>query len=177
MKEFVSILLIGISLSMDTFSLSLSLGSLSIKTKLLNFFPFLVAIFHFVLPLLGNIIGSSIIKYLNIAGNVLLGLVLIFLSINLAIQYFKKEEINIDLKPLSVFLLAFSVSIDAFTIGLGISDITNKYFLSSILFSTCSFSFTSIGLIIGKYASKYIGSYANILGLILLLVLGLYHLI
>lgn len=162
---------------MDTFSLSLSLGSLSIKTKLLNFFPFLVAIFHFVLPLIGNIIGSSIIKYLNIAGNVLLGLVLIFLSINLAIQYFKKEEINIDLKPLSIFLLAFSVSIDAFTIGLGISDITNKYLLSSILFSTCSFSFTFIGLIIGKYASKYIGSYANILGLMLLLVLGIYHLI
>ena len=177
MKEFVSILLISISLSMDTFSLSLSLGSLSKKNNLLKCFPFLVALFHFALPLLGNIVGSNIIKYLNIAGNVLLGLVLIFLGINLAIQYFKKEEINIDLKLLSVLLLAFSVSVDAFTIGLGISDITNKYLLSSILFSTCSFSFTSIGLIIGKYANKYIGSYASLVGITLLLLLGLYHLI
>lgn len=177
MLELVSILLIGISLSMDTFSLSLSLGSLVKENIYLKFFPFLVGIFHFFMPIIGNLIGMQIIKTFDIASNIILGLILIFLGINLAIHYFKDEEIKIDLKFLSIILLAFSVSLDSFSVGIGINNLTTKYFLSSLIFSICSFSFTVMGIIIGKYSNKYIGKYANLLGIILLLVLGIYHLL
>lgn len=177
MKELVSILLIGISLSMDTFSLSLSLGSLAKINKYLKIFPLLVGIFHFFMPLLGNLIGMQIVKTFNIASNILLGLILIFLGINLAIHYFKDEKIEINLNYLSVILLAFSVSVDSFSVGLGISNLTNKFILSSIVFCVCSFSFTMMGLIIGKYSDKLIGKYASFLGIILLLFLGIYHLL
>ena len=56
MKEIVSIILIGISLSMDTFSLSLSLGSLT-NLKRIKIVPLVVGIFHFFMPLLGNLLG------------------------------------------------------------------------------------------------------------------------
>jgi len=176
MQEFVSILLIGISLSMDTFSLSLSLGSIVKENKYLKYFPLVVGIFHYILPLLGNLIGIKIISTFNIASNIILGLILIILGINLAIHYFKDEEIKINLNIISVVLLAFSVSIDSFSVGLGISNITNKHYLSSLIFSVCSFSFTLMGLIIGKYSNKVIGKYASMLGIILLLLLGIYHL-
>lgn len=176
MQEFVSILLIGISLSMDTFSLSLSIGSIVKENKYLKYFPLVVGIFHFVLPLIGNVIGIKIINTFNIASNIILGLILIILGINLAIHYFKDEEIKINLNVISIILLAFSVSIDSFSVGLGISNITNKHYLSSLIFSVCSFSFTLMGLIIGKYSNKVIGKYASILGIILLLLLGVYHL-
>lgn len=176
MQEFVSILLIGISLSMDTFSLSLSLGSIVKENKYLKYFPLVVGIFHYILPLLGNLIGIKIISTFNIASNIILGLILIILGINLAIHYFKDEEIKINLNIISIVLLAFSVSIDSFSVGLGISNITNKHYLSSLIFSVCSFSFTLMGLIIGKYSNKVIGKYASMLGIILLLLLGIYHL-
>lgn len=176
MQEFVSILLIGISLSMDTFSLSLSLGSIVKENKYLKYFPLVVGIFHYILPLLGNLIGIKIISTFNIASNIILGLILIILGINLAIHYFKDEEIKINLNIISVVLLAFSVSIDSFSVGLGISNITNKHYLSSLIFSVCSFSFTLMGLIIGKYSNKVIGKCASMLGIILLLLLGIYHL-
>ena len=61
MQELVSIFLIGVSLSMDTFSLSLSMGTLIKNKKFLTLFPFVVALFHFIMPLIGNKIGITTI--------------------------------------------------------------------------------------------------------------------
>lgn len=175
MREIVSILLIGISLSMDTFSLSLTLGTVS-ENKLIKILPLFVGIFHFFMPLLGNIIGITLINLLNLASNIILGTVLIVLGINLAIHYFKDETAEINLNIIGVIIFALSVSIDSFSVGLGINDITNNYYIASIIFALCSAAFTYLGIIIGKYSSKLIGKYAIILGIFLLLILGIFHL-
>lgn len=175
MREIVSILLIGISLSMDTFSLSLTLGTVS-ENKLIKILPLFVGIFHFFMPLLGNIIGITLINLLDLASNIILGTVLIVLGINLAIHYFKDETAEINLNILGIIIFALSVSIDSFSVGLGINDITNNYYIASIIFALCSAAFTYLGIIIGKYSSKLIGKYAIILGIFLLLILGIFHL-
>lgn len=177
MKELVSILIIGISLSMDTFSLSLSLGSFTKKNIYLKIFPLIVGMFHFFMPIIGSFIGIQIMAIFNLASNVILGIILIVLGINLAIHYFKDEQVSVSLNLISAFLLAFSVSIDSFSVGLGISNITSNIIHASIIFSLCSASFTLLGLIIGKYSNKLIGKYANIIGIALLLLLGIYHLV
>lgn len=175
MREIVSILLIGISLSMDTFSLSLTLGTVS-ENKLIKILPLFVGIFHFFMPLLGNIIGITLINLLDLASNIILGTVLIVLGINLAIHYFKDETADINLNILGIIIFALSVSVDSFSVGLGINDITNNYYIASIIFALCSAAFTYLGIIIGKYSSKLIGKYAIILGIFLLLILGIFHL-
>lgn len=175
MREIVSILLIGISLSMDTFSLSLTLGTVS-ENKLIKILPLFVGIFHFFMPILGNIIGITLINLLNLASNIILGTVLIVLGINLAIHYFKDETAEINLNIIGILIFALSVSIDSFSVGLGINDITNNYYIASIIFALCSAAFTYLGIIIGKYSSKLIGKYAIILGIFLLLILGIFHL-
>ena len=50
------IILIGISLSMDTFSLALSMGTYEKKKKKIVIYSLIVGTFHFILPLLGNLI-------------------------------------------------------------------------------------------------------------------------
>lgn len=175
MKELVSILLIGISLSMDTFSLSLTLGTVS-ENKLIKILPLFVGIFHFFMPILGNFIGITLINLLNLASNIILGTVLIVLGINLAIHYFKDETAEINLNIIGMLIFALSVSIDSFSVGLGINDITSNYYIASIIFALCSAAFTYLGIIIGKYSSKLIGKYAIILGIFLLLILGIFHL-
>jgi len=45
------------------------------------------------------------------------------------------------------------------------------------IFSLCSFIFTYGGIIVGKQANKLLGIYANIIGVIILFVLGLMHLL
>ncbi len=175
MRELVSIFLIGVSLSMDTFSLSLSIGTLA-KDKIVKIIPFVVGIFHFFMPILGSMLGFKLVAWFNLASHVLLGLILIFLAFNLAFHYFKDENINIKLNLIGIIFFAISVSIDSFTVGIGLSAITNKNILASVIFSLTSGVFTYLGILIGKYSTRYIGKKANFLGIILLLILGIYHL-
>lgn len=176
MQELVSIILIGVSLSMDTFSLSLTIGAIINNSKIIKLLPVLVGIFHFFMPLIGTILGIKVIELFNVASNILLGSILLVLGIHLLFESKKNDKINFNLSFIGLLSFAFSVSIDSFSIGLGISDITNNYFLAYITFAILSFSFTLLGLIIGKYTSNLIGKKANILGIILLLILGIYYL-
>ena len=175
MREIVSILLIGISLSMDTFSLSLTIGTIA-NNKIVKLLPLFVGIFHFFMPLLGNIIGITLINIFNIASNIVLGLVLIVLGITLAIHYYQDEKVSINLNLLGLIFFALSVSIDSFSVGLGITDITKNYCFACLVFALCSASFTYLGIIIGKYCNKLIGKYAIIIWIFFLLMPGIFHL-
>lgn len=161
---------------MDTFSLCLSLGTLYNKKSKIYLLPLIVGILHFFMPLLGNLIGRPIINLLSLTTNRILGLILLFLAFDIAYHYFKEDHVEVNLNLLGLFLLALSVSIDSFSVGLGLSALTNKYMLASLIFSICSSLFTYLGLTIGKYASQKLGKIANILGITLLLILGIIHL-
>ena len=90
-------------------------------------------------------------------------------------MYFDKKHENIPkiTSFLSIFLFAFSVSIDSFSVGLGLKGLTDKYILSFLTFTVCSFSFTYIGLILGKYSVKVLKEKATYLGILILIVLAL----
>lgn len=176
MKELVSILMIGVSLSMDTFSLSLTLGSV-VDSKILKIVPLVVGLFHFFMPIVGNVIGLKLIFLFNFTSHFLLGLILIFLGINLAIHYFKDDDIKINLNLIGIILFAFSVSFDSFTVGMGLNAISPKYLEASLIFALCSASFTYLGIIIGRYSSREYGKTATLIGILILLVMGISHLL
>jgi putative Mn2+ efflux pump MntP len=176
MCEFFTIFTIATALSMDTFSLSLGIGTYNLKKKQMVLFSAIVGLMHFLMPILGNLIGSSIVNLFAINSNFLLGMILMYLSISMFIDCLKTEHQHLVLNLSTMILLGFSVSIDSFTVGLGINAITNNIFLSVLTFSLCSFSFTYLGLLIGKYAKKILGTYATLLGAILLFIISLFNL-
>ena len=175
--KLISIILIGIALSMDTFSLSLSVGMFDIDRKKCLKLAIIVGIMHFIMPILGTIIGSNIIKILEINSEIILGILLILIAIQMFIDCFKKEEANFKFNTLGMFLFALGVSIDSFSVGLGLNINVYNIYLASSVFSICSFLFTWGGLIIGNYANKILGVYANIIGIAILFILGIVHLI
>ena len=176
MSVIISLFLIGISLSMDTFSISLSIGSFNISKRKILLFSLMVGIMHFFMPILGNILGEKIVTFLNINVNFLLGIILLLIGIEMLISLFNKEEKIFDLNLINMFLISISVSLDSFSTGLGLSAITSNVILSGVIFSTCAGLFTYLGLLIGKYSSKVLGIYGNIFGIILLFILGILHL-
>ncbi len=177
MDQLISIILIGIALSMDTFSLSLSLGILDLDNKKAIKLALIVGIMHFLMPFLGNILGNTIITMLEINSDILLGIILIVIAIEMIIDVIKKEEPHFNLNLLGMFLFALGVSLDSFSVGLGLTLITSNIYLAMGIFSICSFLFTLGGVIIGRYASKILGIYASILGSAILFILGLVHII
>ena len=164
----------GIGLSMDAFSLSLSLGTTNptritiIKTSLI------VGLFHFLMPLLGYFIGYSFqyrIPNINILTFIL------FLILSIEMYKSKDEEKTNILNNLTILLIAFSVSIDSFTVGIAFG-LNNEFILiSSIIFSITSTIFTYLGLTLGKKLKTKYKTTSTYIGIILLLIVALKYLI
>ena len=171
--QILSILLIGIALSMDTFSLSLSLGTFNITNKQALKLSIIVGIMH----LLGMLLGEKLISLFELQCDFLLGVILLFIAIQMIIDLIKHEENSFNLNILGMFLFALGVSLDSFSVGLGIKAITDNINLATSIFAICSFIFTFTGIMIGKFANKFIGTYASIFGVVILLILGIVHIV
>ena len=72
MKEILNILLIGVALSMDTFSLSLGVGTYNLEKRKSLQLAILVGIMHFIMPLLGNVVGEKIMHFFELNSNLFL---------------------------------------------------------------------------------------------------------
>ena len=64
MYSIIMLFTIGIALSMDTFSLSLSIGTLNIKSKKIILIAIIVGIMHFIMPLIGMLIGKAVLCFI-----------------------------------------------------------------------------------------------------------------
>lgn len=164
MSIFFNVLL-GIILGLDAFSLAISLGAFSITIKKAKLLIILIGLFHLIFPILGSLLGSLI----HIPITELKILVYFFLMIEMSIDYFSNNKHIIIDNMINYITLAFSVSIDSFSIG--ISLLFNKYIIiSSIIFSIFAVLFTITGFILGYKLNESIGKYANIIGLVLIII-------
>lgn len=174
MDNLIIILLIGISLSMDAFSVSLSI-SLS-KTKINYAFVPIVGLYHFVMPLLGAYTSNSLINNIFVSSNIIIGIILCLIGINILIGIKDKQEHNI-VNIFSYILLGLGVSLDSFGTGIGIKLINSNMIVNSTIFSICSMIFTYIGLKIGNLLNESLGKIANVIGFIILITLGISYII
>lgn len=177
MRELVSIILMGVALSMDTFSFSLGVGTFSTSNKKALQLSIIVGCMHFLMPFLGMIVGDKLIDLLNINSDFLLGIILLFIAVQMIIDIIKHEEEKFNLTIIGMFLFAFGVSLDSFSVGLGLQAITDNSLLAMSVFAILSAMFTFLGVMVGRLATRFLGVYANILGAIILAILGLVHLI
>ena len=175
MNNLLTTILIGIGLSMDAFSLSFSYGTLNINKKDRIILSSIVGLFHFFMPLLGLFVGNIILKYLIVDLDILLAIIIFLIGIEMIISSFKKEDNNLLISLLSFILFGFSVSIDSFSVGIGLKGINNNYYEVSLIFSLCSFIFTYIGLMLGTKLNELVGKYAKTIGGIILIGLGIYY--
>lgn len=170
------LLIIAISLSMDAFSLSLAYGTLGLNKKSMILLSSIVGIYHFFMPLLGLLFGSVILKYFPIKIELIIFIVLCFIGIQMIVESFKGKE---NVKFMSLFellLFGLAVSLDSFSVGIGLRGITDSYTLSFVIFSICSFVFTYLGLLIGKKVNKLLGKVSTIIGGIILITIGIIYL-
>ncbi len=168
------IIIIAISLSMDAFSLSLAYGTLNINKKDIRLLSFVVGMYHFFMPLLGMFIGSIILSLLPISPNIIVFIVLLFIGIEM-IGESRNNHTREDMQVMNIrdlFLFAFAVSLDSFSVGIGLKSISQHFVLSAITFSFTSFFFTYIGLILGKKINNKLGSISTFIGGMVLILIG-----
>ena len=172
MQEITSILLIAIALSMDTFSVSLSLGTANIDLKKGIFLSTVTGIMHFIMPLLGMLIGNFLLNSLPFEHDFFLGVIFLVLAIKTGYDFFVEKEEKINLNLIGIFLFSLSVSLDAFTTGIGLLAITNRILIAMFTFMIISYIFTLVGILLGKYVNEKIGKASSIIGIVILLLMA-----
>ncbi|MGM9876151.1 MAG: manganese efflux pump MntP family protein [Bacilli bacterium] len=173
--KIITIILIAVSLSMDAFSLALIYGTQDITKKGKILLSTIVGIYHFIMPLIGLTLGLYVTSKIIINTNILVGIILSLIAIEMIISSFKNKEEKFLLSIPGYLLFGLSVSIDSLTTGIGLPAITDKYILSASVFSVTSLLFTFLGLNLGNILNKKYGKISTIIGGIILLVIGLLY--
>ena len=171
------VFMVAVSLSMDAFSLSLAYGTLNLNKKSINMLSLIVGIYHFFMPILGMIVGSTIIYLLPITPNTLVFMVLFLIGVQMIVESFKEDKSVKKLNFVEMLLFGFAVSIDSFTLGLGLRVIYKVPLVSAFIFSITSFLFTYIGLTMGKKINEIVGKLSTIIGGILLIIISIMYVI
>lgn len=175
--QLLIIFSIAVSLSMDAFSLSLSYGTLGItKTEIIKL-SIIVGIYHFFMPLLGFYFGRILLSFIPLNPDLIVFIVLSFVGIEMIIESLKKENLIKKTKIIDLLFFGLAVSMDSFSVGIGLNAISHKKIICSAIFSITSFLFTYFGLILGKKINQLVGKISTIVGSIVLLIIGILYLI
>jgi len=175
--ETITLFLIAISLSLDAFSLSLAYGLLGLKGKRTIYTSLIVGLFHFFKPLLGFFVGDRILVVFKIDPKYIIGIVMILIIIEM-IRSLKEEDLKeIKMSFINMIGFSFFVSLDSFTLGLGLSYISSHPIYAALVFAITSAIFTFIGFNAGKYISAKVGKISKYLGIAILTILLVYFLV
>jgi len=170
MSSFFTLVLIGVSLSMDAFSLALAYGLSGIPNKQKIILSLIVGIYHFIMPIIGFLFGKFLTQISLLSHDFIASLILIIIGIDLI---FSKERVDINISLIGLLLFGLSVSIDSLTVGIGLEAITNNLILAPSIFSITSLIFTNLGLQLGHIIGHKIGTYSKKIGGITLIIIAI----
>lgn len=159
---------------MDAFALALSYGLNKISKKSIVLTTLFVGVFHFFMPLLGNLVGISLFEYTVFKPKYILFMVFLILSVDMFMHFFEEKPKLRVLNIIGIILFSFSVSFDSFSVGLGINYLYDNIILCVLTFSVISLLFTLFGFTLGKVISEKIGKYSFIIGSITLFMYSLW---
>ena len=168
---------IAVSLSMDAFSLSLAYGTFGLSIKEMLKLSTIVGIYHFFMPLFGLLIGKLFLKIFPINPDIIVFIVLCFIGIQMIIESLKNETVEKKISFFELLIFGFAVSVDSFSVGIGLSSLSSHYIICAFVFSVLSFIFTYLGLNLGKIVNHIIGKISTIVGGIVLIIIGIVYLI
>jgi len=174
-----SLILLSIGLAMDAFSVAIvtgfSLGKVRLGDSLRISSTFGAA--HIVMPIVGWFLGSNMVKFIQRWDHWLAFILLAFVGgrmLNEGLRH-ETEKINASdlLGLMSLIMFSVAVSIDALAVGLSFSLQKLSIWVPSIYMGLGTLIFTFLGLNVGNKTGQQFGSIAQIIGGVLLILIGL----
>lgn len=173
MINYIELIIIGISLSMDAVAASICKG-LEIKKitkKDVMIISLYFSIFQAIMPIIGYILGNSFEKYIMSIDHWIAFLILFIIGVNM-LKNINNNKLDDNIDFLSMLPLAIGTSIDALAVGVSFAFLDTNIYISSLVIGIVTFILTSIGVIVGnKFGNKH-EKKAQILGSLILIVLS-----
>ncbi|MBD7914181.1 manganese efflux pump [Clostridium sp. Sa3CUN1] len=178
--DLKEVILIGVALSMDALGLTISLGinpHLVKRNKIRFILSF--AFFQFFFIFLGGVAGRFFDTYIVSIPNAIGGIVVLGIGVIMLVSAFKNDDKDDSMliKKSMYLILGMSVSIDALVVGFTAFYETIKVliFIDAILVGLITLFLCTLGFFLCRYARRveFIFKYADILGGLILLILGM----
>lgn len=174
----LTLILIAIGLSFDTFAVSISCG---VARKHIIFWEairiaFVFAVFQSTMPLIGWALGLSVKRFIEPIDHWIALALLSIIGLKMITETFgqKNEKKNFDPLNIRIMLtLAVATSIDALVIGISFIALNVNILIAYIIIGFTTFLIAMLGMLFGKKLGILIGKKMEIIGGLILIGIGL----
>ena len=176
------LLFISIGLAMDAFAVSISTGAIlpEISGRHLFRFSFHFGLFQFLMPIIGWFVGQTMVDFVKdydhwIAFGLLSGIGLKMILDTCRNDEKEKKKTPDPTRGITLVLLSIATSIDALAVGISIACISPEISIlrSAVIIGLVCALFSILGLKLGKKIGETIGKRAELLGGIVLIIIGI----
>lgn len=177
---FLNSILLGIALAMDAFSVSIAngLNEPNIKVKKTILIAGIFSIFQCIMPLIGWFCVHNILEKFNSFAKFIPWIALIllsFLGIKMIIECLKgQKDEKCAVGFMGLIVQGIATSIDALSVGFTIADMGwVEAIICCLIIAIITFIICFIGVIIGKTFGHKFSNKAELIGGIILIIIGL----
>ena len=177
--EFITLLLIAIGLSFDTFAVSVSTGLAVCHIRFWQAVrvAIILAVFQGLMPCIGWLLGKQIATFISNYDHWLAFILLAILGAKMIWESFESDddsekECN-PLKTSLVVTMAIATSIDALVVGVSFAFLQMNIIWSAIVIGAITFIVAMLGMLFGKKVGNRLGKKMEIIGGLMLIAIGL----
>ena len=193
----IEVLILAIALSMDAFAVSIGLGAkhtsvtrvsnvsetkkpnLALPASRSTFSLGLLCAVYFgvfqgIMPLFGYLGGRGVLSWVDAYAPFIAFVLLLAIGIKM-IHESMQEGIEEDLRKIThkvMLTLAIATSIDAMAAGFSLTILDVNPFIAALVIGVTTFVFSWLGVIIGNKSGSYLESKAELLGGVILVLIG-----
>lgn len=173
----IEVLFLAIALSMDAFAVSIGLGSKphGSSRRLALLCAVYFGAFQGLMPLIGYLAGTSVLGWVEVYAPWIAFLLLAVIGGKMIVESFG-EGVEEDIRRVShrvMLLLALATSIDAMAAGFALTLLQVGPLLACVMIAVATALFSWAGVYIGRRSGTWLESKAELLGGVVLVLIGL----
>lgn len=176
----IQLIILAFGLSMDSLAISLTSGAIIGNHKVCNVLKIagMLGLVQMLLTVVGWYIGSAFVRYIDQYDHWFAFGILSFLGIRMiweGVRHKEKDDTKPVFNPLNIkvmFGLAIATSIDALAVGLSLSLVNQPVLPIAVLIGVITFLVSALGIIFGSKAGQRFELKINVIGGIILILIG-----
>lgn len=175
--EIITIIFLAIGLSFDSFAVSVCSG---LNLPHIRFFQatkiaIFLALFQAFMPLIGWLVGTEVKSLIEPVDHWIAFGLLTLIGGKMIIESFVNStarEIKNPLHIKVILTLSLATSIDALAVGFSFAAFLDKILIAVFIIGSVTFIASMLGILLGKKTGPKINRYAEILGGLILIIIG-----
>lgn len=173
----IEIIVIAVSLAMDAFAVCISAASTGMICDKRAMFrlSFHFGLFQFMMPVIGWYIGLNILTYIAFIDHWIAFVLLAYVGIKMIKESLNENEAlqrSNPSKGMNLIMLSIATSIDALAVGLSIGILDIEIWYPSFLIGLITAGLSLAGIQLGQKLGKRFGKRMELIGGIILIIIG-----